>query len=505
MSNGTSLSCGIIVILYPIVNFQCCGEYFDRSMKGLENLLVTHFKNFHPNDEYLFKCTKCPYENKKYRGLTGHYGSHDKSVSCDSFDSFTLPQDIFAKITGDTSNKTIEYPVDFTCCNMSFNDKTKSKEKAIQEHFKDQHDKTVNYSCSVCNKLFDSLRGVSLHFSKCSERHNKNEDEANVIRKEEINEKRNDVKPNEKNFQSNRLLIVPYPIDFICPCGEKFAKNKKNKEILLAEHLKNAKIHENSKYCFQCTKCNHPFNNYSDVHEHYLKCKTVTAESMTIVNCDLQREMFAKRDYEIYNIFYPIDFTCNINTCGTAFGRNRKHKKEAVIKHFQEEHATVTCNFKCSKCNYECSIYDDVEQHYQLIHSVNEKKANESEKIDVKSNNKEKLNEKNSLVASNEKKNEMRDNLIKYFSDYDSSLVGSLDSLFMKFAAIKGPECEECVKLNKYLSSALDMPITKLKDIDELRKRAELIEKQNKEAYLQKFKAWIGMKDATEKFVNKNK
>ena len=217
-------------------------------------------------------------------------------------------------------------------------------------------------------------------------------------------------------------------------------------------------------------------------------------EPMAVVNCDLQKQIL--KNIQIYSIEYPIDFTCD---CGTVFGRGRKQKKEAVIKHYREEHPKLTYSFKCSKCNYECSMYDDVEQHYQLVHSMNENTDKKSEKVLIKTNI-----EKENTVASNDKKNEMRDNLIKYFSEYDSSLVGSLDSLFMKFAAIKGPECEECVKLNKYVSSALDMPITKLKDIAELRKKVEAVEKQNNEGYLQKFRAWIGMKDVTERFVKQN-
>ena len=738
------------IINYP-VNFSCCDETFSSSMKNIENIIQSHLNNYHPTEEFIFKCSKCPYENPKYRGLCGHYGSHQKNESGkaslpsslssnENFDSASVSKTIdypieftccdiifndktkskektilehfeqkhgttvnfrctsckqefdslkgvsihFPKCKGfdqkkttentnkkdisknkeeifhrnenidagsnlekansksnmklnldtpktrtkqnssvDINNystlssnenllknfnsasvsKTIDYPIEFTCCDIIFNDKTKSKEKTILEHFEQKHGTTVNFRCTSCKQEFDSLKGVSIHFPKCKgfdqkkttentnrkdntneniedlDKHNnklssnldadacqilienhqsvtiyfpinfkcicgevyhkgKNLEKRIIDHFNEMHEKINytycckrclmefatctsasshygtckkelEIKLNtrseilnetEKSVQSDGLLFITFPTNFNCSCGETFPTNKSNSEKVLLEHFQNEKRHKNSNYCFQCNKCSKIFNTHEKVSEHFNRCKNdlkMPAAKLNAPSCDLQKEIV--KNVSIYSIFYPINFTCD---CGTIFGSGRKRKKEAILQHYRDDHPTLTYNFKCSKCDHEFLNYDDVEQHYQLIHSIQEK----TPVIKDETNSKDSYNNKNSnaMKISNERKNEIRDNLIKYFSEYDSCMVGNLDSLFMKFAAIKGPECDECVKLNKYLSTALDMPLENLTDIAELRKRAQIVEEENNRPYLQKYKAWIEIKDVTEKFVNKN-
>lgn len=40
--------------------------------------------------------------------------------------------------------------------------------------------------------------------------------------------------------------------------------------------------------------------------------------------------------------------------------------------------------------------------------------------------------------------------MLEYFSTYNNDLVARVDAIFMKYAALYGPSCQECVHLNRY-------------------------------------------------------
>ena len=590
-NSSSILTSKLVNIKFPI-NFECCDEKFDDSMKNLETLLKSHFIHFHPNESFVYKCSKCTFENEKYKSISTHYRSHGTSEPTVSTVKKEAPKTHPVSTSG-----LVSYPIDFKCCDIIFNDKTKSKEKVIQDHFTNQHGKAVIFFCSACNTQFDSLKGVSIHFPKCKgnngiedshkvsssltrhasedpfqingfsslsshdsvssngsktdkkddlelqvladsksliiidfpinfkclcaetfkagkniekkiiehfcENHPKkeivyrcrkckesfpgflvasshygscNNQEPNHVEKT-LKQSKENAKTKEKIVESQTLIFIPFPIDFTCVCGEKFGKNRKQREKAVIEHMGN-EIHKNEKYSFQCSKCDSTFDEYENVHKHFEKCKD-------------QKEIL-KNKLNVFSIPYPIDFTCD---CGEVFGRNRKNKKDTVIKHFEDMHPTITVNFICKQCSDKFAIYEECDKHYNSVHSVEKKIVHKSDSLLIN----------DASMISNEKKNEIRDNLIKYFSEFDSTMVGSLDSLFMRFAAIKGPECEECATLNKYLSSALDMRIKDVPGLEELKKKIVQIEKENMEGYIQKNKAWTDIKDATEKFVNKYK
>ena len=39
--------------------------------------------------------------------------------------------------------------------------------------------------------------------------------------------------------------------------------------------------------------------------------------------------------------------------------------------------------------------------------------------------------------------------MLEYFSTYNNDLVARVDTIFMKYAALYGPSCQECVNLNR--------------------------------------------------------
>ena len=51
--------------------------------------------------------------------------------------------------------------------------------------------------------------------------------------------------------------------------------------------------------------------------------------------------------------------------------------------------------------------------------------------------------------AEKTKKLKERRHMLEYFSTYNNDLVGGVDAIFMKYAALYGPSCHECVNLNR--------------------------------------------------------
>ena len=84
--------------------------------------------------------------------------------------------------------------------------------------------------------------------------------------------------------------------------------------------------------------------------------------------------------------------------------------------------------------------------------------------------------------------------------------IGQLDGLFMGFAELKGPEYEECIRLNKYLSEALDSPVSQKELRNVLKSLQEKLKKlrdENKGLYVSKYKIWSEMEIKTEQFCKK--
>lgn len=50
-----------------------------------------------------------------------------------------------------------------------------------------------------------------------------------------------------------------------------------------------------------------------------------------------------------------------------------------------------------------------------------------------------------------------RDQLMSYFATNSNELVARVDAIFMKYAKLFGPSCEECLELNQFFSDAVDM------------------------------------------------
>lgn len=44
-----------------------------------------------------------------------------------------------------------------------------------------------------------------------------------------------------------------------------------------------------------------------------------------------------------------------------------------------------------------------------------------------------------------------------YFATNNNELVARVDAIFMKFAKLFGPDCQECLELNQFFSDAVDM------------------------------------------------
>lgn len=40
--------------------------------------------------------------------------------------------------------------------------------------------------------------------------------------------------------------------------------------------------------------------------------------------------------------------------------------------------------------------------------------------------------------------------MLEYFTSFNNELVGRVDAIFMKYAALYGPSCDECVYLNRW-------------------------------------------------------
>lgn len=71
--------------------------------------------------------------------------------------------------------------------------------------------------------------------------------------------------------------------------------------------------------------------------------------------------------------------------------------------------------------------------------------------------------------AEKERKQTERRHMLEYFTSYNNYLVGRVDSIFMKYAALYGPSCSECVYLNRFFSDAVDMVASKMLIEAELR------------------------------------
>ena len=50
-----------------------------------------------------------------------------------------------------------------------------------------------------------------------------------------------------------------------------------------------------------------------------------------------------------------------------------------------------------------------------------------------------------------------RDQLLAYFATNNNELVSRVDAIFMKYAKLFGPSCQECLELNRFFSDAVDM------------------------------------------------
>lgn len=72
--------------------------------------------------------------------------------------------------------------------------------------------------------------------------------------------------------------------------------------------------------------------------------------------------------------------------------------------------------------------------------------------------------------AEKAKKMKERRHMLEYFTSFNNDLVGRVDSIFMKFAALYGPSCQECVYLNRFFSDAVDMVAWKTSVIEELQR-----------------------------------
>ena len=51
--------------------------------------------------------------------------------------------------------------------------------------------------------------------------------------------------------------------------------------------------------------------------------------------------------------------------------------------------------------------------------------------------------------AEKERNKRERLHMLKYFTNFNNDLVGRVDAIFMKYAALYGPSCRECVYLNR--------------------------------------------------------
>ena len=51
--------------------------------------------------------------------------------------------------------------------------------------------------------------------------------------------------------------------------------------------------------------------------------------------------------------------------------------------------------------------------------------------------------------AERAKKLKERRHMLEYFTTFNNDLVARVDGIFMKYAALYGPSCHECVYLNR--------------------------------------------------------
>lgn len=81
--------------------------------------------------------------------------------------------------------------------------------------------------------------------------------------------------------------------------------------------------------------------------------------------------------------------------------------------------------------------------------------------------------------AEKARKEKERRHMLEYFTSFNNDLVGRVDAIFMKYAALYGPSCEECVYLNRFFSDAVDMVaekeevVAKLRELEREYKRIE--------------------------------
>ena len=54
--------------------------------------------------------------------------------------------------------------------------------------------------------------------------------------------------------------------------------------------------------------------------------------------------------------------------------------------------------------------------------------------------------------AEKERKEKERRHMLEYFTGFNNDLVGRVDAIFMKYAALYGPSCRECVYLNRLVN-----------------------------------------------------
>lgn len=59
--------------------------------------------------------------------------------------------------------------------------------------------------------------------------------------------------------------------------------------------------------------------------------------------------------------------------------------------------------------------------------------------------------------AEKDKKLKERRHMLEYFTTFNNDLVARVDGIFMKYAALYGPACHECIYLNRFFSDAVDM------------------------------------------------
>lgn len=72
--------------------------------------------------------------------------------------------------------------------------------------------------------------------------------------------------------------------------------------------------------------------------------------------------------------------------------------------------------------------------------------------------------------AEKERKEKERRHMLEYFTSFNNDLVGRVDAIFMKYAALYGPSCRECVYLNRFFSDAVDMVAEKQSVLTQLRR-----------------------------------